>query len=458
MRQDPRNHDTDMPARDDRMGTKRTRADASRNRARADRQRRAQQRLRERGIINDDVAPEGSGQTPEAQRQVPEEQKPIETSLERGSAARRKPAVRRQVPERTPQKPKAQRLGPEKPAQKPTAQRRALGKAAQTPAARQQASENRKPIAIPAEKKSALRRLSGKTTLPIWSMLIVFAAALTMLGVGVASIVGSDGVPRANSSSNPSAGIDPEDVDDVDHEEGMTHAAPADLAWRDEDFAVDPTRTDWNYESNGRKVVYLTIDDGPSENTEAVLDILDKYDCKATFFVVGQDPAYYDMIGEAYRRGHTIGMHTYSHDYAEVYASTEAYYADLDKIAAIVEEQIGYVPCFIRFPGGSSNTMSAQYCPGIMTTLTQEVQEQGYQYYDWNMSVGDGDVHTTDEIIGYATEPTELENIVLLCHDAQAKKTTVEALPKIIEHYQSLGYTFEAIDRTTLVPHHEVDN
>ena len=289
-------------------------------------------------------------------------------------------------------------------------------------------------------------------------MLIVFAAALTMLGVGVASIVGSDGVPRANSSSNPSAGIDPEDVDDVDHEEGMTHAAPADLAWRDEDFAVDPTRTDWNYESNGRKVVYLTIDDGPSENTEAVLDILDKYDCKATFFVVGQDPAYYDMIGEAYRRGHTIGMHTYSHDYAEVYASTEAYYADLDKIAAIVEEQIGYVPCFIRFPGGSSNTMSAQYCPGIMTTLTQEVQEQGYQYYDWNMSVGDGDVHTTDEIIGYATEPTELENIVLLCHDAQAKKTTVEALPKIIEHYQSLGYTFEAIDRTTLVPHHEVDN
>ncbi len=241
------------------------------------------------------------------------------------------------------------------------------------------------------------------------------------------------------------------DVDDLE-------AEVSDLAWRNKDFAVDPARTDWNYKSNGHKTVYLTIDDGPSKNTQAVLDILDKYDCKATFFVVGIDPAYYPMIREAYNRGHTIGMHTYSHQYSDVYSSVDAYYADLDKIAAIVEEQIGYVPCFIRFPGGSSNTISAQYAPGIMTTLVESVQNKGYQYYDWNMSVGDGDVHTTEEIVGFATEPTQEENIVLLMHDSETKQTTVEALPRIIEHYQSLGYEFKAIDRSTMVAHHETSN
>ena len=74
------------------------------------------------------------------------------------------------------------------------------------------------------------------------------------------------------------------------------------------------------------------------------------------------------------------------------------------------------------------------------------------------MSVGDGEVHTTDEIVGFATEPTELNNIVLLMHDSATKQTTIEALPRIIEHYQALGYSFEAIDRTTMVPHHEVAN
>ena len=83
------------------------------------------------------------------------------------------------------------------------------------------------------------------------------------------------------------------------------NAAQSDLAWRDSDFAVDPNRTDWNYSDNGRKVVYLTIDDGPSEKTQAVLDILDRYGCKATFFVVGHNPDYFPMIKEAYDRGHS---------------------------------------------------------------------------------------------------------------------------------------------------------
>ena len=77
-------------------------------------------------------------------------------------------------------------------------------------------------------------------------------------------------------------------------------------------------------------------------------------------------------------------MHTYSHDYAKVYASVDAYFQDLDQIGQMVQEEIGYVPCFIRFPGGSSNTVSKKYTAGIMSTLVQEVQNRGYQYYDWN--------------------------------------------------------------------------
>ena len=205
------------------------------------------------------------------------------------------------------------------------------------------------------------------------------------------------------------------------------------------------------------KVVYLTLDDGPSKNTQAVLDILDKYNAKATFFVTGAMPEYKDMIKKAYDKGHTIGMHTYSHDYAKVYASVDAYFQDLDQIGQLVKEEIGYVPCFIRFPGGSSNTISASYTKGIMTTLTQEVQARGYQYYDWNGSSGDGAVRTTEQLVDQATSFHD-NNIILLSHDSETKDTTVEALPKIIEYYQSQGYVFKALDLNSYVAHHGVNN
>lgn len=223
------------------------------------------------------------------------------------------------------------------------------------------------------------------------------------------------------------------------------------------DFAVRPGEVPGSQEQTGDKVVYLTLDDGPSPNTQPVLDILDKYQVKATFFVTNGMPQYSYLIKEAYDRGHTIGLHTYSHDYAAVYASQEAYFRDLDAIGEVVKEQIGYVPCFIRFPGGSSNTVSKKYTPGIMTALAQEVQNRGYQYYDWNASSGDGGVLTTEELVNNATSFQE-NNIILLSHDSAAKQTTVEALPKIIEHYQSLGYEFKALDRSTYVPHHGINN
>lgn len=222
-------------------------------------------------------------------------------------------------------------------------------------------------------------------------------------------------------------------------------------------FAVQPGVPVGTFEPSDEKVVYLTFDDGPSDKTQAVLDILDKYKVKATFFVTGHMPEYRPMIKKAYKQGHTIALHTYSHDYQQVYSSVDAYFQDLEAVGQVVKEQIGYVPCFIRFPGGASNTISANYCSGIMSAIAPMVQERGYQYYDWNCSSGDGGVHTAEELVQGATSSSE-NNIMILCHDATTKQTTVDALPKIIEHYQALGYTFKAIDRSSYVVQHGIGN
>lgn len=205
------------------------------------------------------------------------------------------------------------------------------------------------------------------------------------------------------------------------------------------------------------KVVYLTFDDGPSENTKKILDILAEYNAKATFFITGANEQCRSYIKEAYEAGHTIGLHTYTHDYDKVYKSDEAYFDDLEQVGQVAKEQIGFVPCFIRFPGGSSNMISAEYNKGIMTRLVKSVQEKGYQYYDWNLDSGDGAGKGKDELIKNS-QTDKLNHIMLLCHDAGAKHETVEALPSIIEYYQQNGYEFRAIDRESYVVHHKVNN
>ena len=135
------------------------------------------------------------------------------------------------------------------------------------------------------------------------------------------------------------------------------------------------------------KVIYLTFDDGPSNYTEDILNILDKYDVKATFFVTcsGSLDKYAKKIIE---KGHTLGLHTCTHRYNTIYSSEENYFNDLNSISNKVEELTGYKSKYIRFPGGSSNTIS-RFNKGIMTRLTQKVTEDGYKYYDWNIDSGD---------------------------------------------------------------------
>ena len=298
---------------------------------------------------------------------------------------------------------------------------------------------------------------------------IVFGAvvviALLVLAFAVSSCVRScTSAERVEESANSQAAAQVPDgaLGEVSHKLAAGVQAKKDeLAKRDADFAVDPNRTDWNFQPTpGKKVLHLTFDDGPSENTQAVLDILDRYDAKATFFVIGQNTDYYDLIKKEYDKGHTIGLHSLTHDYQTCYSSVDSYFQDLEGMGAIVKDQIGYVPCFIRFPGGSSNTISTGFAKGIMTTLTGEVQKRGYQYYDWNASSGDGGVLSTEDIIAQSTDQSllQFDSITLLCHDAVGKETTVEALPAIIEHYLKNGYSLEAIDRSSMVAHHEPSN
>ncbi len=208
-----------------------------------------------------------------------------------------------------------------------------------------------------------------------------------------------------------------------------------------------------------QKVVYLTFDDGPSENTDKILKILKQYNAKATFFVTGNNQSYNSSIKKAFNQGHTIGLHTYSHDYAKIYTSTDAYFADLQQVSDMVKSVTGQESKVIRFPGGASNTISAQYSQGIMSKLVDMVHEKGYEYYDWNCSSADASANTvaTDTII-QSSISCDYNNIMILFHDSSPKTTTVEALPSIIKHYKKEGYVFRAITSDTPEVHHGVNN
>lgn len=209
----------------------------------------------------------------------------------------------------------------------------------------------------------------------------------------------------------------------------------------------------------GKKVVYLTFDDGPSENTAKILDILDKYNAKATFFVTGNHPEYNKYMKRAAKEGHTIGLHTYTHNYSQLYSSEEAYFDDLQQISDMVEDVTGKKSKVIRFPGGSSNMISANYVDGLMTTLTQKIQEQGYQYFDWNVDSTDasGNRVPVSQLVENATASDD-QYINILMHDTDAKDTTVEALPEIIKYYKDKGYVFLGLDTDSYAPHHNVVN
>lgn len=218
---------------------------------------------------------------------------------------------------------------------------------------------------------------------------------------------------------------------------------------------------DRNNEGLNVRKVYLTFDDGPSSNTAEILDVLEQYDVKATFFVVGKEDAYScEMLKEIVDGGHTLGMHSYSHKYSEIYASKENFMQDFTKMRNFLEETTGIRSIYYRFPGGSSNTVSTIDMRELVSVLAAEE----VVYYDWNVSSGDGvgTLLSVEELIKNSTDMLEqYSNAIILFHDSAEKETTVEALPYIIEKIQSLENTviLPITEDTIPVQHvYQIDN
>ncbi len=209
-------------------------------------------------------------------------------------------------------------------------------------------------------------------------------------------------------------------------------------------------------ESNGH-TIYLTFDDGPGPYTERLLDILKAHDAKATFFVTHVFSQYENLLKREAKEGHSVAVHSYSHDYNKIYASDEAYWADFDAMQEVIEKQTGEKTTLFRFPGGSSNTVS-NAVPGMMTLLVKEANAKGLHYFDWNVASGDAGATTSSATVlqNCKVGAANHKNAVILCHDV--KEYTVNAMEEFITWGLQNGYTFAALTPESDGAHHQVKN
>ncbi|MCM1191336.1 MAG: polysaccharide deacetylase family protein [Butyrivibrio sp.] len=264
-------------------------------------------------------------------------------------------------------------------------------------------------------------------------------------------------IPAQNAAQG--AEEEPGDADTVQGEEGLS-ASDAFRETEGSGEASDGVQPEGSAEAEDPGItaahkVYLTFDDGPSKYTYDILDILDSYGVKATFFVVGKETDYArEAMQEIVNRGHTLGMHSYSHKYAEIYNSPEDFAGDYRKIHDYVYEVTGVESTVYRFPGGSSNSVSDI----DMEVFADYLDTQGVRFFDWNIASGDGGkkLLSVEELVKNSTAGIErFGTSVILMHDAASKSTTVEALPTIIENILALEDTviLPITEDTELVQH-----
>lgn len=190
--------------------------------------------------------------------------------------------------------------------------------------------------------------------------------------------------------------------------------------------------------------VYLTFDDGPSQRTSEILDILKEENVKATFFIIGKDGVKEkEILKRIVEEGHTLGIHTYSHVYDSIYESVETYLEDFSKTYHLIYETTGVRPEVFRFPGGSINPYNAHDYEEIIAEMTR----RGFTCYDWNASSGDAAARANAaSVLSNSIASSEnKDRIILLMHDSVGKTYTVSALSEIIESYRAKGFNFERI-------------
>ena len=196
--------------------------------------------------------------------------------------------------------------------------------------------------------------------------------------------------------------------------------------------------------------VYLTFDCIPSENTDAILDVLKERNIKATFFVVGDES---EEAKEIYKRivdeGHTLGMHSFSNQYSTIFASKESFISDYTQFSDYLFEVTGVKSEYYRFPGGSGNQISNVN----MVDLVRVLNENQITYYDWNVSAGDAaSTYTSEEVVNNVITGVEkYKTSVVLLHDDKNKSTTVEALIPLLDELDTMGADVLPIDKNTNV-------
>lgn len=202
-----------------------------------------------------------------------------------------------------------------------------------------------------------------------------------------------------------------------------------------------------NEEYAKNKVAYLTFDDGPSKVTGKILDVLKEEDIKATFFILGTEmnEEKIEYLKRMHEEGHTIGIHTYSHNYKEIYQSVEAYVEDFYKVYDFLEDTLGIQIEIFRFPWGSVN----QYNKKIRNELIQEMEAKGFRFYDWNVSGED----STGNPSGATIKKNTLKNLekyqspVILLHDSSINENTSLVLSEIIKEIKAKGYRFDTVEK-----------
>ena len=214
-----------------------------------------------------------------------------------------------------------------------------------------------------------------------------------------------------------------------------------------------------NIEEKKEKIAYLTFDDGPSKNTDKLLEILDKYNIKATFFVVG--PSYTlkdEYLKKIVSSGHELAIHSYEHNYNYIYKSKENYIKDFEKCVAWIKKITGITPTLYRLPGGSSNTIADK---SLIKSIIEELEKKGYIHADWNVDTLDSYVkNDSSKIIANAiTALKRNENNshyyqTILMHDDIYKSATLNALPNLIEKLISKGYHFEILTKDSHIIKH----
>ena len=203
------------------------------------------------------------------------------------------------------------------------------------------------------------------------------------------------------------------------------------------------------------KVIYLTFDDGPGPDTGRLLDLLKRYQVRATFFVV--DSGHPELLRRIVNEGHSIGIHSRSHVYSHIYAGAETFFEDVFGMQRLIQDATGTETWLLRFPGGSSNTISRRN-HGIMSELTQAVEDCGFSYFDWNVDSDDaGEAKTAGAVFQNVVDGIQ-ENTysVVLQHDIHSY--SVDAVERIILWGQSNGYRFLPLETDSPVMHHRVLN